>query len=247
MALGQPLLRAILLAEHTGCGETTTRSTNTRTTYTVFPVRFLMWDMPYHAEHHRYPALPFFALADAHESLGPHLSHVARRGYLGVHVDFCAGSRDRPASPHREASHRSRRTWMTSWSKIAEEKGIRYFMVSFTDLRGVQRAKLVPAAAIDRIAAEGAGFAGFATWLDMTPADPDMLAMADLASLIQLPWKPEVAWVRERARDERPSRRAGAALGARAADPARQGARARGQDGRRVRVLRAHRGRRGRG
>ena len=84
---------------------------------------------------------------------------------------------------------------MPSLSKIAEEKGIRYFMVSFTDLCGVQRAKLVPAASIDRLASEGAGFAGFAAWLDMTPADPDVLAMADAASLIQLPWKPEVAWV----------------------------------------------------
>jgi glutamate---methylamine ligase len=84
---------------------------------------------------------------------------------------------------------------MTSLSKLAEEKGIRYFLVSFSDLRGVQRAKLVPAASIDRIAAEGAGFAGFAAWLDMTPADPDILAMADAKSLIQLPWKPEVAWI----------------------------------------------------
>jgi glutamine synthetase type III len=84
---------------------------------------------------------------------------------------------------------------MTSLSKIAEKKGIRYFMVSFTDLCGVQRAKLVPAASIDRLAQEGAGFAGFATWLDMTPADADILAMADASSLIQLPWKPEVAWV----------------------------------------------------
>jgi len=84
---------------------------------------------------------------------------------------------------------------MTHLSKIAAEKGIRYFLVSFNDLRGVQRAKLVPAAAIDKIAAEGAGFAGFATWLDMTPADPDLFAMADPKSLIQLPWKPEVAWI----------------------------------------------------
>jgi glutamate---methylamine ligase len=84
---------------------------------------------------------------------------------------------------------------MTSLSQIAEQKGIRYFLVSFSDLRGVQRAKLVPAASIDRIAKDGAGFAGFATWLDMTPADPDMLAMPDSKSLIQLPWKPEVAWV----------------------------------------------------
>src|SRR4051812_24759920 len=84
---------------------------------------------------------------------------------------------------------------MNTLSKLAAEKGIRYFLVSFSDLRGVQRAKLVPAAAIDRIAAEGAGFAGFAAWLDMTPADPDVLAMADPRTVIQLPWKPEVAWV----------------------------------------------------
>ena len=84
---------------------------------------------------------------------------------------------------------------MISLSKVALDKGIRYFLVSFSDLRGVQRAKLVPAAAIDRIASEGAGFAGFAAWLDMTPADPDVLAMADPKSMIQLPWKPEVAWV----------------------------------------------------
>ena len=41
----------------------------------------------------------------------------------------------------------------------------------------------------------GAGFAGFATWLDMTPADPDMFAIPDPDSLIQLPWKPEVGWL----------------------------------------------------
>jgi len=84
---------------------------------------------------------------------------------------------------------------MNTLSKLAAEKGIRYFLVSFSDLRGVQRAKLVPAASIERIAAEGAGFAGFAAWLDMTPADPDILAMADARTVIQLPWKPEVAWV----------------------------------------------------
>ena len=84
---------------------------------------------------------------------------------------------------------------MNSLAKVAQDKGIRYFLVSFSDLRGVQRAKLVPAAAIDRIASEGAGFAGFAAWLDMTPADADVLAMADPKSMIVLPWKPEVAWV----------------------------------------------------
>jgi len=78
---------------------------------------------------------------------------------------------------------------------FAREKGIKYFMISFTDLFGGQRAKLVPAQAITDMQEEGAGFAGFATWLDMTPAHPDMLAVPDPASVIQLPWKPDVAWV----------------------------------------------------
>jgi glutamate---methylamine ligase len=84
---------------------------------------------------------------------------------------------------------------VTELSKLAVDRGVRYFLVSFSDLRGVQRAKLVPATAIDKIAQEGAGFAGFATWLDMSPADADMFAMADPSCVIQLPWKPEVAWV----------------------------------------------------
>ena len=78
---------------------------------------------------------------------------------------------------------------------FAAENGVKYFMVSFTDLFGAQRAKLVPAQAIGDMQEEGAGFAGFATWLDMTPAHPDMLAVPDPAAVIQLPWKPEVAWV----------------------------------------------------
>ncbi len=57
------------------------------------------------------------------------------------------------------------------------------------------RAKLVPAAAIAGMQKNGAGFAGFATHLDQTPAHPDTLAIPDPASLIQLPWKPEVGWV----------------------------------------------------
>jgi glutamine synthetase len=80
-------------------------------------------------------------------------------------------------------------------ASVAKERGIRYFMISFTDLFGGQRAKLVPAAAIAEMQKDGAGFAGFATWLDMTPAHPDMFGMPDPAGLIQLPWKKEVAWL----------------------------------------------------
>ena len=84
---------------------------------------------------------------------------------------------------------------MSEWGAVAKERGIRYFLVSFVDLFGTMRAKLVPASAMDSVAKSGAGFAGFAAWFDMTPADPDTLATPERDSLIQLPWKPEVAWV----------------------------------------------------
>jgi glutamine synthetase type III len=77
----------------------------------------------------------------------------------------------------------------------AKEHSVRYFMISYTDLFGAQRAKLVPAAAIADMQRDGAGFAGFATWLDMTPAHPDLFAVPDPSAVIQLPWRREVAWV----------------------------------------------------
>jgi glutamate---methylamine ligase len=80
-------------------------------------------------------------------------------------------------------------------SQIAKQKGIKYFLISFVDLFGVLRSKLVPARAIAGMQKEGAGFAGFAAWLDMTPAHPDLFAIPDPDSLIQLPWKPKVAWL----------------------------------------------------
>jgi len=82
-----------------------------------------------------------------------------------------------------------------SLEKFAQENGVKFFLINFTDLFGSQRAKLVPASAIASMQKSGAGFAGFATWLDMTPGDPDMFSLPDAASVIQLPWKPEVAWV----------------------------------------------------
>jgi glutamine synthetase len=83
----------------------------------------------------------------------------------------------------------------TDLTAVARERGIRQFLISYVDLFGTPRAKLVPASAINQLARDGAGFAGFSTWLDMTPADPDMLVMPDPDSLTQLPWKPEVAWL----------------------------------------------------
>ena len=79
--------------------------------------------------------------------------------------------------------------------KIAKKKKIKYFLISFVDLFGVLRSKLVPTHAIKEMQKSGAGFAGFAAWLDMTPADSDMFAIPDPDSLIQLPWNKEVGWL----------------------------------------------------
>src|SRR5690348_17336588 len=80
-------------------------------------------------------------------------------------------------------------------AELAKDLGVKYFLISFSDMLGTVRAKLVPTAAIGEMSKSGAGFAGFATWLDMTPADPDIFAIPDASSLVQLPWKPDVAWV----------------------------------------------------
>ena len=77
-------------------------------------------------------------------------------------------------------------------AQIAKTKKIKYFLISFVDLFGILRSKLVPARAIADMQKNGAGFA---TWLDMTPADTDMFAIPDPDSLIQLPWNKEVGWL----------------------------------------------------
>lgn len=83
LAVGQPLLRFVLLAEHTGCRDADNPLTNTRTTLTLWPLRFLMWNMPFHAEHHLYPSIPFHALPQAHGRLRSHFAQVDD-GYWAV-------------------------------------------------------------------------------------------------------------------------------------------------------------------
>lgn len=84
---------------------------------------------------------------------------------------------------------------MNDLEQFAAENGIRHYMVSYTDLLGVQRAKLVPATAIGQMVRAGATFAGFATWLDMTAADADLVAFPCADSVVRIPWQPEVAWL----------------------------------------------------
>ena len=90
--LGMPFLRAYLLAEHTGCSEDDNGLTNTRTTLTLWPVRLLMWNMPFHAEHHLYPSIPFHALPRAHALVRDRLAHLGP-GYVAVNREIYADAR----------------------------------------------------------------------------------------------------------------------------------------------------------
>lgn len=80
---GQPFLRLYLLAEHTGCPLVPDMLANSRTTLTNGLVRFLAWNMPYHAEHHAFPSVPFHALPSLHKDLIADLS-VTAPGYVSV-------------------------------------------------------------------------------------------------------------------------------------------------------------------
>jgi fatty acid desaturase len=97
--IGQPPLRAYLLAEHTGCTEDRNGLTNTRTTLTNALVRLVMWNMPFHAEHHLYPSIPFHRLPDAHVAIRRRLGCI-QRGYLRWHGHFL---RRLPAGTHEGA------------------------------------------------------------------------------------------------------------------------------------------------
>ena len=61
-ALGMLLLSSYLVAEHSGLPHKGTILERTRHIRTPALVRFFMWNMPYHAEHHAYPAVPFHQL-----------------------------------------------------------------------------------------------------------------------------------------------------------------------------------------
>ena len=87
VVLGQPFLRLYLLAEHTLCPHTGDMFENTRTTFTTRAVRFLAWNMPYHAEHHAFPTVPFHKLPDLHDLTARHLRSTAQ-GYSAFHAEY---------------------------------------------------------------------------------------------------------------------------------------------------------------
>jgi fatty acid desaturase len=85
--IGQPFLRAYLLAEHARCPHVANMLENTRTTFTTALVRAIAWNMPYHAEHHAYPTVPFHRLPRFHQIVRQHL-RTTERGYVRFHRRF---------------------------------------------------------------------------------------------------------------------------------------------------------------
>lgn len=81
--LGQPFLRLYLLAEHGGCSRSQDMLENSRTTYTNALIRFLAWNMPFHAEHHAWPSIPFHALPRVNALIRPRLRSTAS-GYAAA-------------------------------------------------------------------------------------------------------------------------------------------------------------------
>ncbi len=87
MLLGGPFLRGYLLAEHARCPHVANMLANTRTTFTNRLVRWIAWNMPFHAEHHAYPAVPFHRLPQLHRIMREHLQSTAP-GYGAFHAGY---------------------------------------------------------------------------------------------------------------------------------------------------------------
>ncbi len=85
----KPVMRAIRMTEHVGRPSISDFKTNTRSNLVSAPLRFLCWNMNYHAEHHYASSVPFHALPKLHDKLNGYI-YVEPRGYLGAHKDIWA-------------------------------------------------------------------------------------------------------------------------------------------------------------
>jgi glutamine synthetase len=72
----------------------------------------------------------------------------------------------------------------------SEELGVEFYFAQFVDMYARPSAKLVPAANLDDLVQDGAGFAGFAAGeIGQLPSDPDLAAIPDLRSFTPVPWE----------------------------------------------------------
>jgi len=78
--------------------------------------------------------------------------------------------------------------------ELVKARGVEFFFAQFVDMYGRPSAKLVPAANLESLVRDGAGFAGFAAGeIGQMPSDPDIAAIPDLDSLTFVPWEPNLA------------------------------------------------------
>jgi fatty acid desaturase len=87
--LGQPFLRALLLAEHGGLPRVADALRNTRTTMSGRAVAWLYWNANFHAEHHLAPGVPFHRLPRLHAVVRPRLRALSP-SYAAAHADIRA-------------------------------------------------------------------------------------------------------------------------------------------------------------
>jgi len=83
--IGEPVMRLIRMSEHVGRPRVADLLRNTRSVETWAPIRWLAWNMAYHAEHHAIPTVPFFALPQLHAILRSHVEDV-QPGYLATQI-----------------------------------------------------------------------------------------------------------------------------------------------------------------
>ena len=103
---GEPVQRIIRVAEHVGCDESPDLLRNTRTTLTNRVVNAIAWQMPYHAEHHLYPNVPFHALPALHEHVAGRVV-VEPRGYIAGQWRIIRNLLDSSPDPRRPGEARS--------------------------------------------------------------------------------------------------------------------------------------------
>ena len=76
------------------------------------------------------------------------------------------------------------------------QKGVRYCLGAYVDIHGNPKAKCVPIDHFEHMMQGSELFTGYALdGLGQEPNDDEISAMPDVARMIQLPWRPEVAWL----------------------------------------------------
>lgn len=96
--MGQPFMRAYLLAEHTGCPFIPDMLANTRTTFTAPVINWLAWNMPNHTAHHAVPTVPFHKLPRLTTMLKANIK-VTAPGYVAAQRQIIASWPPTPATP----------------------------------------------------------------------------------------------------------------------------------------------------